>query len=104
MIWAKLDSTNVVANIESATSEWITQYSVDHPDGEYRYVTAHAELTNKSAGIGFSYDEETTWFIPLQPGPEWYFDRELWEWVDPNAPEEEEESGVPDPLTDINVE
>lgn len=88
MNWAKISSDNIVINIESADQEWIDNYNAGRSPEDPRYVDAHTDEINKGAGIGFTFDVPTTWFIPIPPDdPDCYFDRELWEWVNPNLPE-----------------
>jgi hypothetical protein len=89
--YAKINDGNIVVNIEVASQDWIDAWTADHPDSNERYVTAHSDLANKAAGLGYTFDTDTTWFIPPQPGPDWYFDRDAWEWIDPNPPEPEPE-------------
>ena len=90
-----IDDNNAVSNIVAADEDWINEHRSELPTG-WRYVDAHTELENRGAGMGFTYDEETTWFIPICNEPDWYFDRDLWMWIDPNPPEPDEEPGEPE--------
>lgn len=80
--WAKIDRSLLVVNVEVASQEWVDEWTREHPDSEYVYRYANADLPGKAACIGGTYDEETTWFVPPSLGPNYTFDRELWEWVE----------------------
>lgn len=92
MNWAKIDSENVVINVESADQDWVDEYNSQRSASDPRYVDALTDELGKGAGVGFIFDEPTGWFIPIAPDddPDWYFDRDLWEWVNPNMPEPDE--------------
>lgn len=85
--WALVNNENICVAVNIASAEWIESWS--DPSGELRYVPT--EEGTGYAGVGFTLDEPTGWFIPpadLFP-EDWVFDRDpdVWAWVDPNPPE-----------------
>lgn len=85
MAWALVGTDNIVLTVQIASLEWID--ANPEPPNVWRDA---AEGTLGYAGVGFTYDEETGWYIPPEPTGEgdWYFDRdpEVWRWIDRDAP------------------
>lgn len=92
MIYAKISKeTLIVVSVEVANPEWVAAWIDDNPSDANTYVAADVE-GERAAAIGWLYDETAERFIcpmPDVPG-DWVFDRELWRWVDPSAPEPDE--------------
>lgn len=87
--WALIDESRVVLSVQIASREWIDANPADPPQA---WRESPGIDSPGYAGIGFTWDEPTGWFIPLSPGPEYIFDRERWEWVDPNPPDPPEDT------------
>lgn len=79
--------TNLVVNVEMATQEWVDDWTASNPDSEYAYHYGHSEDPLRVATVGGTYDEPTTWFIPVSPGPDFTFDRDDWKWVQGDTPQ-----------------
>lgn len=84
--WAKVNGDNIVVNIECASPEWIAEWRVNNPDSPYRYIETSLDDMGH-AGVDFTYDEPTGWFIPPVPDlpGEWVFNRDTWMWVNESA-------------------
>ena len=82
--WALVDQDGIVLSVQIASQEWIDANPAQAPESWHESPGVDSP---GYAGIGFTWDEPTGWFISPSPGPEYVFDRELWRWVDPNAPE-----------------
>lgn len=87
MIYARINSSNVVVNLEVAENEWANEWNATHGNNEDKYSLAFVDAGERySAVIGSTYDERTGWFIPPSPDPEYVFDRGRWEWLPPSEP------------------
>lgn len=74
--FAKLDSNNIVVNIESATQEWVDEFHLNNSD--FKYV----EYTDDEPAYMFG-DYINKKFYQPQPYPSWVRNSETLEWEAP---------------------
>lgn len=85
--WAVIDpDTFIVNNVCVAEGDdWQDEMERRNP-GELIVQCNFTDNWKTEAGVGYTYDPPTTWFIPPKPVIEddrIYFDREKWEWYVP---------------------
>ena len=83
--WALVSAENIVITVQMASEEWINANPAAPPTA---WRMSPDPSSPGYAGIGFTWDEETGWFIPPSPGEGWRFDRETWHWVLDTPPNE----------------
>lgn len=76
--WAIVDEDNIVLSVQIATHDWIEQNPLEAP---LTWRISPGTDSPGYAGIGFTWDEPTGWYIPPSPSPDAHFDREHWCWV-----------------------
>jgi hypothetical protein len=78
--WAKLNSDNLVVNVEMADENWIAEFRKENPDSEFVYVKQTS--ATKEAVLDGYYDTENKVFVRPKPYFDWVLDSNF-DWIPP---------------------
>jgi hypothetical protein len=80
--YAKIDSNNLIVNVERADENWVAEFESQNPDSEFTYIKETS--ATKEATIDGTYDPENKVFIKVKPFSDWVLD-ESFDWI-PSVP------------------